>query len=88
MEMMEQFGKLDTTLDNACIRNEKLYYDLAKDLKREPNLVIEMNTNKKNGRTEQVKIQDYIKGFKWDHGKFQINKPMKLLATKIQAAQK
>lgn len=87
MEIMDSFGKLDIALDNACKRNEKLYYDLAKELKREPNLVIEMQTNKR-GRTEQVKIQDYIKNFSWDHGKFQMNKSMKFLATKIQAAQK
>ena len=87
MEMMDSFGKLDLALDAACKRNEKIYYDLAKELKKQPNLTIEMVSNEKGDR-KQISIADYIKNFQWDNGRFQMNKSMSVIATKISAAQK
>lgn len=60
---------------------------MAKELNQQPNLTIEMISNDKGDR-KQFPIADYIKNFQWDNGRFQMNKSMPVLATKIQAAQK
>lgn len=66
---MDSFGKLDLAIDAACKRNEKLYRDLCKDLNKEPTLTIEMITNEKGDR-QKVKVEEYIKKFKWDNGRY------------------
>lgn len=35
-----------------------------------------------------MEVEDYIKQFKWDQVRFQMDKSLKILGTKIQASQK
>lgn len=42
MEMMDTFAKYDTTLDASCKRNEKMYFDVGKDLGKPADLKIEV----------------------------------------------
>lgn len=34
MELMDSFSKTEVQLDNSCKRNEKVYYDMSKELDR------------------------------------------------------
>lgn len=42
MELMDTFGKYETTLDASCKRNEKLFFELRDELKSEMDLDIDM----------------------------------------------
>jgi hypothetical protein len=69
MELMDIFAKTDSQLDASCKRNEKMYFELCKEQKVEPKLVIEISTGRRGGQ-KQIQIQDYISTFKWDSVKF------------------
>lgn len=87
MEIMDSFGKQDLQLDGACKRNEKMYMDMCKELNKNANLMIEVNSGRRGG-TQQVTVEDYIKQFKWDQVRFQMDKSLKVLGAKIQGTQK
>lgn len=87
MEIMDSFAKQDVLLDACCKRNEKMYVDMCKELNKNANLVIEVNTGRRGGST-QMTVEDYIKQFKWDQVRFQMDKSLKVLGAKIQGTQK
>lgn len=87
MELMDVFSKNDTQLDASCKRNEKMYTEMCKELNKNANLVIEVASGKRGG-SQQVSVEDYIKNFKWDQVRFQMDKSLKVLGAKIQGIQK
>ena len=87
MELMDSFQKVDLNLDNSCKRNEKMYYDICKELNKKPNLVIEVNSGKRGG-AKTLSVQEYIQQFSWDQVRFQMDKSLKVLGAKISGTQK
>lgn len=63
-----------------------MYFDICKDLNQPAKLIIEVSGNR--GASEQVEVESYIKNFKWDQVRFQMDKSLKVLGAKIQATQK
>ena len=88
MELMDVFSKYDTQLDASCKRNEKIYFEMSKVLNKPANLVIEVNTAGRRAGTQQVSVEEYIKNFKWDQIKFQMDKSLKVIGAKIAGNQK
>lgn len=82
MELMDTFSKYDTQLDNACKRNEKMYYDMCKELDKKPKLEMEVPSGRR-GQMDNVNVADFIQNFKWDHINFQMDKSLKVLGAKI-----
>jgi hypothetical protein len=68
MELMDIFSKYDQQIDASCKRNEKMYFDICKELNQPAKLNIEISGNR--GRSEQVDVEAYIKNFKWDQVRF------------------
>ena len=87
MQLMDTFSKLDTALDSSCRRNERLFFDLSKELGRKQGLTFEMEIPGKR-EPQDVEVEKYIKDFRWDQVKFQMDKSLKVLGTKIQTTQK
>jgi len=58
-----------------------MYYDICKEINQPAKLIIEVSGNR--GATENVEVEDYIKNFKWDIVKFQMDKSLKVLGAKI-----
>jgi hypothetical protein len=83
MQLMDTFTKLDVAIDSSCRRNERLYFDLAKELEKKPSLYIEIAGQRES---QNLEVEDYIKKFKWDQVRFQMDKSLKILGTKIQAS--
>lgn len=81
MELMDIFSKYDSQIDASCKRNEKMYFYICKELNQPANLIIEISGNR--GATEQVEVEKYIKNFKWDTVRFQMDKSLKVLGAKI-----
>jgi hypothetical protein len=63
-----------------------MYFDICKDLNQPAKLIIEVSGNR--GASEQIDVENYIKNFKWDQVRFQMDKSLKVLGAKIQATQK
>jgi hypothetical protein len=83
MELMDTFSKYDLQLDASCKRNENVYHQTAKELdKADHKLEIAQRGGKSIG------IQDYLKNFKWDGTKFQIDKSLKVIGAKVAGIQK
>jgi len=87
MELMDIFSKIDTLVESSCRKNEKMYFEMCKELKKNPNLVLEVSTSRRGG-SKKVSVEEYIQGFKWDSGRFQVDKSLKVLGAKIQGAQR
>lgn len=87
MEMMEIFSKYDLALDSSCKRNERMYTEMCAELNKNANLVIEVSSGRRGG-SQQMSVEDYIKNFKWDQVRFQMDKSLKVLGAKIQGTQK
>jgi len=87
MELMDTFNKYDTALDNSCKRNEKMYYDMCKELNKPANLQMEVPSGRR-GQMDTIKVEDFIQNFKWDHINYQMDKSLKVLGAKILNTQK
>ena len=59
MELMDQFGKYDIALDNACKRNEKMYYEMCGQLNKKPALEMEVPSGRR-GQMDKKSVQDFI----------------------------
>lgn len=89
MELMDTFSKYDLVIDGACKRNEKMYIDLCKDKNQEPDLKLEVNSGQRRGQANKmVTVAEYMQTFKWDQVRFQMDKSLKALGTKIQLSEK
>lgn len=47
MELMDTFSKYDLQLDASCKRNERMYFDISKELEKPAELKIEMSAGRK-----------------------------------------
>jgi len=56
--LMDSFAKLDVAIDSSCRRNERLYFDLAKELEKKGNLVIEIPGQRDS---QNLEVEAYIK---------------------------
>ena len=89
MELMDTFAKYDMAVDGACKRNEKLYIELCQNKNQEPDLKLEVSSGQKRGQANKmVTVDEYIRDFKWDQARFQMDKSLKFLGNKIQATEK
>jgi hypothetical protein len=86
MELVDTFGKYDNVLDSSCKRNEQIYFQTALDIGQEAKLMIERQL--RGGKKETNTVDDYIKSFKWDNHKFQMDKSLKVIGAKIISIQK
>ena len=43
MQLMDTFQKLDVSVDNSVKRNERLYFEMAKELNKNAKLYIEVS---------------------------------------------
>jgi len=57
MQLMDSFAKLDVAIDSSCRRNERLYFDLAKELEKKGNLVIEIPGQRDS---QNLEVEAYI----------------------------
>ena len=85
MQLMDSFNKLDTALDSSCRRNERMFFDISKELNKKQSLYIEISGQRE---PQQLEVEEYIKTFKWDQVRFQMDKSLKILGQKIAASQK
>jgi hypothetical protein len=86
MELMDQFGKLDTAMEASVKRSEQVYVSAAQELNQQAELIIEKQ--QRGGKKETQSIEEYIKYFKWDTSKFPVDKSLKVIGAKIMATQK
>ena len=89
MELLDIFAKYDLTVDAACKRNERMYYEICKEKNQEPDLKPEVAQAGRRGQAnQQVDVKKWITTFKWDQVRFQMDKSLKILGQKIQATEK
>lgn len=89
MELLDIFAKYDLTVDAACKRNEKMYYELCKEKNQEPDLKLEVAQAGRRGQANKVvDVKTWITTFKWDQVRFQMDKSLKILGQKIQITEK
>jgi len=85
MELMDTFSKYDVQLDASCKKNEKMFFEVCKELQiaGKENLTIEKKDPHKKGETIQMSVADYIKNFKWDQVRFATDKSLKVIGAQI-----
>jgi len=89
MELMDTFSKYDVMLDSACKRNEKMYIELCQVKSQEADLKLEVSSGARRGQgNKTVTVAEYIKDFKWDQVRFQMDKSLKALGSRIQLSEK
>ena len=86
MELMDIFAKADQVLDASCKRNEKVYFEMSKILDKEAKLQIEVERSR--GAAKSMPIAEYLRDFRWDQVRFQMDKSLKVLGQKITGTQK
>lgn len=87
MELMGVFSKLDQQIDGSVKRNEKLYFEMCKEMSMKPELILEVNTGRR-GNSQPLSVEDYILNFKWETVRFQMDKSLKLIGQKMAGIQK
>lgn len=76
-------------VDGACKRNEKMYVEICQKKSQEPDLKLEVSSGQKRGQANKmVSVEEYMKTFKWDQARFQMDKSLKFLGNKISATEK
>ena len=76
-------------LDSACKRNEKMYIELCGAKSLEVDLKLEVSSGARRGQgSKNVTVAEYIKDFKWDQVRFQMDKSLKALGARIQLSEK
>jgi len=88
MELMDTFSKYDALLDSSCKRNEKMYYEVAKELGKPADLKIEVSAGRRGQGNQTLPVEDYIQSFRWDQVRFQMDKSLKVLGAKIAGTEK
>ena len=79
MELLDTFSKYDAQLDASCKKNEKMFFEVCKELKiADPKLMIELSRS-----NEKMSVEDYVKNFKWDQVRFQTDKSLKVIGAQI-----
>jgi len=79
MELLDTFSKYDAQLDGTCKKNEKMFFEMCKELQiADPKLMIEVGRN-----GQKVSVEEYIKTFKWDQVRFQTDKSLKVIGAQI-----
>ena len=87
MELMDTFAKYDLQIDASCKRNESLFHSTAAELnKKDHKLVLEIQ--QRGGKKETKTVHEYLKNFKWDSTKFQVDKSLKVLGAKVIGIQR
>lgn len=64
-----------------------MYTQLCKDLNEEPKLNMEIQGQGRGAQKMTKEVIDYIQEFKWDGVKFQMDKQLSFIGTKIQGVQ-
>ena len=59
MELMDVFAKYEIQIDNSCKRNEKMYFDVCKELNKQPSLKMEVPSGRR-GQMDTIDVEQFI----------------------------